>query len=377
MAAEEEDDGTGEEQQEEEAERKTPEDDAKRGVEQDAAAAAAVAATAAAEAAAAEEPEAETRTAAAKAAEHESAAAKGEVPADEPRTQPAQAAEASTALVAEPARSSGAPGLQADGDGDKIVEVGGAQYLVDLETFVVMSLSDEPEEVGIWNDETDEIEFFDAMDAQEDNGAEAAAPLVAIEPEPEPEPEPVIAKAAVASNSDQVTKIIEEDDDNLEVEVGGKAYLVDKMNFLVFPLDDVEGEPDDVGTWDEDSRSIVFYDGDDDGVGADATSGTGLQTHSSIVPEGLPLADEDAETLDIFCSATGADEETGRKFITEAAGNLDEAINLFYAAEDFEVDTPAAVASPEEEASAAAAAAGPNAMSPAGDDIVVVFSDVS
>ena len=93
------------------------------------------------------------------------------------------------------------------------VEVGGAQYLVDRETFVVtlMSLTDEPEEVGRWNDETNEIEFFDAMDAQEDNGAapeEGKPPEAAVEPAAEP-PAPdwhADIKEPLAENNVQVQK---------------------------------------------------------------------------------------------------------------------------------------------------------------------------
>lgn len=123
----------------------------------------------------------------------------------------------------------------------------------------------------------------------------------------------------------------------------------------------VDGEPDDVGTWDEDSRSIVFY---ADEAAADDVAGVApVGVASGAAPLEQEEEDEDAETLDIFCSATGADEDTGRKFILDAGGDLDEAINLFYAGEDFDDGDGA-------EAPAEAVSAGP-----ASDDIVVVFSE--
>ena len=57
-------------------------------------------------------------------------------------------------------------------------------------------------------------------------------------------------------------KIIEADDKELELEVAGKAYLVDRTSSCVFPLDDVVaggGEPLTVGTWDEASELVSFY----------------------------------------------------------------------------------------------------------------------
>ena len=146
----------------------------------------------------------------------------------------------------EPAPPSAEAEEEPAADGEKVVQVNGVDYLVDLETFVVMSLSEEPEEVGIWNDEANKIEFFDDEEGEPEVAVAApAAPAPAapapVEPEPEPEPEPPPPQPAAAAGG-SVTKIIEEDDDNLEVEVGGKAYLVDKMNFLVFPLDDASAQ---------------------------------------------------------------------------------------------------------------------------------------
>ena len=107
-------------------------------------------------------------------------------------------------------------------DGQKIVAVGRVEYLVDLETFVVMSRGDDPEEVGVWDDDAGTIEFFDGM------GEDGGEPGVAVEAAPVAEPAvpaPDMAAEAPAASGAQA-KIIMEDDDNLEVELDGKEYLV-------------------------------------------------------------------------------------------------------------------------------------------------------
>ena len=141
---------------------------------------------------------------------------------------------------------------------------------------------------------------------------------------------------------------------------------MDKVNFFVFPLDQVDGDLDEVGTWDADSQRILFY-SDEAAIAAAAeaptSSGEGVPRPDSLA-EGVPPEEEaDAETLEIFCSATGADEETGRRFISEAGGDLEQAIDLFYADENLDIG----------EAVEAQTSAAP-VVGPASDDIVVTFS---
>jgi hypothetical protein len=138
----------------------------------------------------------------------------------------------------------------------------------------------------------------------------------------------------------------------LEVEQGGKLYSVDKESLLVFELPDYV----EVGEWDDASQAIVFG-----AVAAEIgtppsqvparTAGTSGGTHqisselddagytgevredtsAEQIPTGTGAEDAiDAETLEIFCSSTEADEETGRRLLAKAGGDLDTAIDDYF-----------------------------------------------
>ncbi len=53
--------------------------------------------------------------------------------------------------------------------------------------------------------------------------------------------------------------IVEADDKELELEIEGRAYLVDRTSSRVFSLDGCPAEPQMIGTWDEEASSVSFY----------------------------------------------------------------------------------------------------------------------
>ena len=77
-------------------------------------------------------------------------------------------------------------------------------YLVDMESFMVTGIEDD-EEVGVWDDETNSIQFFADMDGAED-GAETEAEVTALpagqgeeeEQQPLPPVEPAAPQADTA-----------------------------------------------------------------------------------------------------------------------------------------------------------------------------------
>lgn len=68
--------------------------------------------------------------------------------------------------------------------------------------------------------------------------------------------EPTEAEKAAALKPKQ-QRIVEESEEDMEVEVGGRMYLVDKESSLVFELV-AAGDPPEVGEWDSNARLIVF-----------------------------------------------------------------------------------------------------------------------
>ena len=53
-------------------------------------------------------------------------------------------------------------------------------------------------------------------------------------------------------------KIVEESAEDLEVEVAGASFLVDRESGIVFELLEEGDDPPEVGSWDEAARKIVF-----------------------------------------------------------------------------------------------------------------------
>lgn len=137
-----------------------------------------------------------------------------------------------------------------------------------------------------------------------------------------------------------------EDDDAIEiVVVGENEYMVDKESFLVFTMGE---EPEEVGTWDDEAQRIDFF----------ASAELAEQEQgpppppdppASPAPPPPPLAADVAgaveshedmeEKIEIFCSATEADEGAARTLLASVGWDLDEAINAFYADDEDEDDT--------------------------------------
>ena len=73
-------------------------------------------------------------------------------------------------------------------------------------------------------------------------------------------PGPVEAQIAdgPADRRQQQQKIVEETDEDLEIEIGGRSFLVDKESEIVFELLAGDADPPEVGQWNAESRQIVF-----------------------------------------------------------------------------------------------------------------------
>ena len=125
-----------------------------------------------------------------------------------------------------------------------VVSVGDEAYLVDKASAMAFTIvedeAEEPAEVGYWNEEQRQI-VFDAETTAPPAAAPAAAPAT-----------------APATAGEQV--VLHEDEDTMEISVGGTAYyLVDKASAMAFTIvEDEAEEPAEVGYWDEEQRQIVF-----------------------------------------------------------------------------------------------------------------------
>jgi hypothetical protein len=122
-------------------------------------------------------------------------------------------------------------------------------------------------------------------EAAEALAAEAAAAAFVSESESgSPSPRPTVQRPA---------KIIEADERELELEVEGRAYLVDRTTSLVFSLDGAAAEPQMIGTWDEGASLVSFY-LDDDDDDDDDNDDDGAQPNAAASPPMLPASNSSA-----------------------------------------------------------------------------------
>jgi hypothetical protein len=175
--------------------------------------------------------------------------------------------------------------------------------------------------------------------------------------------------------------VASEDDEHAIVEcVCRGIFYVDKASGLVFAMADADGdESEEVGSWDAEARVIDFL---EQPVTATLVAPVPAVPAPVVAVEMEEELEE--ELVAILCSATGASELAATRLLREAGGDLDEAINRFYATDDDGGDGAVREAerlrqsqAREEEATAedeAAAAAWKAKMDEAAAAIVVIFT---
>ena len=160
----------------------------------------------------------------------------------------AEEAEANQSQIEQP-RCGDVQVISSENEVELEVNIGDQVYLVDKESGLVFQLLDggDSVDVGTWDEVRRLIDF---VDVPLDTEPETAA-MTNCDTDDELSPDHMLR------NAEQ--RIVSEDENDIIVEIGQDAFLVDIGSGIVFQV--VEGSEDmpEVGDWDEASRQIVFH----------------------------------------------------------------------------------------------------------------------